>query len=122
MQRFADLLHALSFQPARLAKLRLLETYLRTTPDPDRGWALAALTGGLDLPAVKPALLRTLGVDRLDDTLFALSYDYVGDLAETLALIWDVGSAPGPADTRRRRAWAPSSRRCRTLRRPRPPR
>ncbi|MDY0882945.1 cisplatin damage response ATP-dependent DNA ligase [Dongia soli] len=88
MQHFANLLDALSFQPARNAKLRLIETYLRTTPDPDRGYALAALTGSLNLPNAKPAILRKLGTDQLDETLFALSYDYVGDLAETLALIW----------------------------------
>ena len=88
MQHFANLLDALSFQPARNAKLRLIEAYLRTTPDPDRGYALAALTGSLDLPNAKPAVLRKLGTDQLDETLFSLSYDYVGDLAETLALIW----------------------------------
>ena len=42
MQAFAALLDALSYQPARNAKLRLIETYLKETPDPNRGWALAA--------------------------------------------------------------------------------
>src|SRR6516165_4246584 len=84
MQAFAALLDALSFQPARNAKLRLIETYLRQTPDPDRGWALAALTGELDFPAAKPALLRSFGEDKIGVELFHLSYDYVGDLAETL--------------------------------------
>ena len=65
MQAFAALLDALSYQPARNAKLRLIETYLRETPDPDRGWALAALTGGLDFPAAKPALLRGFGEDKI---------------------------------------------------------
>ncbi|MBM3622687.1 MAG: cisplatin damage response ATP-dependent DNA ligase [Alphaproteobacteria bacterium] len=89
MQRFAELLDSLAFQPARNAKLRLITTYLAATPDPDRGYALAALTGTLDLPNAKPALLREFGVQRLGETLFTLSYDYVGDLAETLSLIWD---------------------------------
>ena len=96
MQAFAALLDALSFQPARNAKLRLIETYLRETPDPDRGWALAALTGGLDFPAAKPALLRSFGEDKIGAELFHLSYDYVGDLAETLALIWETDPAAGP--------------------------
>jgi DNA ligase-1 len=96
MQAFAQLLDALSFQPARNAKLRLIETYLRQTPDPDRGWGLASLTGGLDFPAAKPALLRSFGEDRIGPELFHLSYDYVGDLAETLALIWDTGPGTGP--------------------------
>ena len=96
MQAFARLLDALSFQPARNAKLRLIETYLRQTPDPDRGWGLAALTGGLDFPAAKPALLRSFGEETLGQELFALSYDYVGDLAETLALIWEGKPESGP--------------------------
>ena len=99
MQAFAALLDALSYQPARNAKLRLIETYLRETPDPDRGWALAALTGGLDFPAAKPALLRGFGEDKIGAELFHLSYDYVGDLAETLALIWETDPAAGPPPT-----------------------
>ena len=96
MQAFAELLDSLSFQPARNAKLRLIETYLRETPDPDRGWALAALTGGLDFPTAKPALLRGFGEDKIGPDLFHLSYDYVGDLAETLALIWEADPDAGP--------------------------
>ncbi|MEO8559526.1 MAG: cisplatin damage response ATP-dependent DNA ligase [Rhodospirillales bacterium] len=88
MRRFAALLDALSFQPARNAKLRLIEDYLRSTPDPDRGYALAALTGALSLANAKPAILRSLGQAATDDVLFHMSYDYVGDLAETLALVW----------------------------------
>ncbi len=99
MQAFARLLDALSFQPARNAKLRLIETYLKQTPDPDRGWALAALTGGLDFPAAKPALLRGFGQEKIGEELFAMSYDYVGDLAETLALIWETDPAAGPPPT-----------------------
>jgi DNA ligase-1 len=99
MQRFGELLDSLSFQPARNEKLRLIVHYLQTAPDPDRGYALAALTGALDLPNAKPAALRALGAAQVDETLFALSYDYVGDLAETLALIWrgdPAGTAPPP--------------------------
>ena len=96
MQAFARLLDSLSFEAARNAKLRLIETYLLETPDPDRGWALAALTGGLDFPAARPALLRGFGQEKIGEELFALSYDYVGDLAETLALIWATDPAAGP--------------------------
>jgi len=88
MRRFARLLDALSNQSQRNGKLRLLSEYFRDTPDPDRGWALAALTGELDFTHAKPALLRRLVNERTDETLFALSYDYVGDLAETISLIW----------------------------------
>ena len=99
MQAFARLLDALSFQPARNAKLRLIEAYLRETPDPDRGWALAALTGGLDFAAAKPALLRSFGQEKIGEELFGLSYDYVGDLAETLALIWETRPDADPPPT-----------------------
>lgn len=94
MRRFADLLERLAFTPARLTKLRLLTDYLRTAPDPDRGWALAAITGALDIPGVKPAHLREATIARVDPELFALSYDFVGDLAETIALIWPAAAAP----------------------------
>ncbi|HZB52368.1 MAG TPA: cisplatin damage response ATP-dependent DNA ligase [Reyranella sp.] len=99
MQAFAALLDALSYQPARNAKLRLIETYLKETPDPDRGWALAALTSGLDFPAAKSALLRGFGEDKIGPELFHLSYDYVGDLAETLSLIWETDLDAGPPPT-----------------------
>ena len=88
MQAFAALLDALLYTRSRNAKLRLIGDYLKVTPDPDRGWALAALTGGLDLKAVQPKLIRMLIEDRVDPLLFNMSYDYVGDLAETVALLW----------------------------------
>ena len=89
MKRFAALLDRLILTPSRNSKLHLLEEYFRGTPDPDRGFGLAALTGELDLKTVKPAMLRALVSERVDAALFELSYDYVGDLAETIALIWE---------------------------------
>ncbi len=88
MKAFAQLLDALSFQHGRNGKIALLRRYLETTPDQDRGWALSALTGDLSLRQAKPGLVRGLVMERVDETLFKLSYDYVGDLAETVALIW----------------------------------
>ncbi|MEM9268667.1 MAG: ATP-dependent DNA ligase, partial [Pseudomonadota bacterium] len=89
MTPFATLLDRLTVTPARLGKLTLLKDYLAEVPDPDRGFGIAAITRDLDLPAVKPALLRALVAERVDEELFALSYDYVGDLAETVSLIWE---------------------------------
>lgn len=88
MRRFAALLDRLVLTPARNGKLRLLEDYFRDAPDPDRGWGLAAITRDLALETVKPAMLRAAVAERIDPVLFALSYDYVGDLAETIALVW----------------------------------
>src|SRR5467141_3721280 len=96
MDRFAALLDRLVLTPQRNAKLRLMTDYFRETPDPDRGYGLAALTGDLDIPSVKPALLRGLIADRLDPVLFGLSYDYVGDLAETIALSWPEAAKGSP--------------------------
>ncbi|HLP69280.1 MAG TPA: cisplatin damage response ATP-dependent DNA ligase [Rhizobium sp.] len=89
MKAFAELLDRLVFTPGRTAKLTLLVDYFRKSPDPDRGYALAALAGTLELNAVKPMMLRGLVLERMDETLFRYSYDYVGDLAETIALVWD---------------------------------
>jgi DNA ligase-1 len=84
--------------PQRNAKLRLIAGYFRETPDPDRGYALAALTGELDIPSVKPAMLRGLVAERVDEVLFGYSYDYVGDLAETISLTWPAKSEPIPME------------------------
>ncbi len=93
MRRFAALLDRLVLTPQRTGKLTLLQAYLAEAPDPDRGYAIAAITRDLDLPAVKPAMLRALVEERTDPVLFRLSYDYVGDLAETISLIWGEAGA-----------------------------
>ncbi|WP_061934356.1 cisplatin damage response ATP-dependent DNA ligase [Aureimonas sp. AU22] len=93
MQRFADLLDRLVLTPSRNGKLRLMADHFRSVPDPERGYALAAITGELGIRSVKPAMLRDLMTERMDEVLFGYSYDYVGDLAETIALVW-----PAPHD------------------------
>ncbi|MGF1622686.1 MAG: cisplatin damage response ATP-dependent DNA ligase [Rhodomicrobiaceae bacterium] len=93
MRAFADLLDRLYFTYSNLAKTALLHDYLRHTPDPDRGWAVAAIAGELRFDLFKRALVRDLIVERTDPTLFAMSYDYVGETAETVAHLW-----PTPPD------------------------
>jgi DNA ligase-1 len=88
MRGFANLLDRLAFTPQRNGKLTLMRDYLRDTQDPERGWVLAALSGALSFDAAKPGFIRKAIEARMDETLFALSYDYVGDLAETVALVW----------------------------------
>lgn len=101
MRAFADLLDALIYTRSRNAKLKLIGDYLKATPDPDRGWAMAALTGDLDLPAVKPAVIRAMVDERVDPVLFRMSRDFVGDSAETVALMWPEPTAlPEPVDLR----------------------
>ena len=88
MERFSALIDSLIYTRSRNGKLALIADYLRETPDPDRGWALAALSDGLDFPAVKGGTIRALAVTRVDPVLFALSRDFVGDTAETISLMW----------------------------------
>jgi DNA ligase-1 len=88
MKSFAELLDRLVLTPSRNGKLKLMSDYFAATSDPDRGYALAALTGDLSIAAVKPAMLRMLVTERMDPVLFGYSYDYVGDLAETVSLVW----------------------------------
>jgi DNA ligase-1 len=88
MNRFAELLDRLAYEPGRNNKLRLITCYFREVEDPDRGYALAALTGALSFKHAKAGLIRDLIASRTDPVLFALSYDYVGDLSETVALMW----------------------------------
>ena len=107
MNDFAELLDRLAYEPRRNAKLRLLQDYFAKTPDPERGYALAAMTGTLSFREAKPALIRGLVEARIDPVLFRLSHNYVGDLAETTALIWpglltDEARVPSPVRERDR--------------------
>ena len=88
MRVFANLLQSLLYAPQRLVKQAYLVEFMRNTPDPDRGYALSALTGELSIQAVKAGLIRQIAYEMCDSVLFDLSYDFVGDLAETVALIW----------------------------------
>ncbi len=98
MQAFADLLDRLIYTRSRNSKLALIADYLRAARDPDRGWALAALTGELDLKTVKSTQIKAMADERFDPLLFRMSRDYVGDTAETVALMWP---DPPPGTARR---------------------
>lgn len=88
MKAFAALLEKLILTPSRNRKLETLANYFANTPDPDRGYTLAAITRDLTLRNLKGGTLKELTRARVDPVLFDLSYDYVGDMAETIALIW----------------------------------
>ena len=96
MRAFSQLLDDLVYTRSRNTKLKLIGDYLKETPDPDRGYGLAALTGTLDIPHVKPAAIRGLVEERIDPVLFYLSRDYVGDTAETISLLWHKASGEPP--------------------------
>lgn len=88
MKAFARLLESILLTPSRNQKLALMVAYFRDTPDPDRGYALSILTGEMSFNQVKPAFLKKIILEKVDPVLFDMSYDYVGDLAETIALLW----------------------------------
>jgi DNA ligase 1 len=94
MEEFAALLDALVYTTSRNRKLAMIADYLQSQPDPDRGWAMAALTESLDFAAVKSSTIRALMMGRIDPLLWQLSRDFVGDTAETASLLW-----PEPKDT-----------------------
>jgi DNA ligase 1 len=96
MIAFAALIERLTLTPGRLAKIALMQRFFATEADPDRGWGLASLTGELSFAAAKAGLIRTLAEARTDPILFRLSYDFVGDLAETVSLMWPAQAALHP--------------------------
>jgi DNA ligase-1 len=89
MQKFSDLLNQLYYTYSNLGKVALLKEYFASASDPDRGYALAVIAGTLDFKFFKRGLIRDLISERTDPVLFDLAYDYVGDLSETAALIWE---------------------------------
>jgi len=83
IQVFAHLIDKLYFTSSNLAKSALIREYLSATPDPDRGWAIAAIAGTLNFDFFKRKLIKDLIVERVDPLLFELSYDYVGEMSSS---------------------------------------
>src|SRR5215213_8806737 len=97
MRAFSQLLDDLVYTRSRNTKLKLIGDYLKETPDPDRGYGLAALTGTLNIPTVKHAAVRAIAEERVDPVLLYMSRDYVGDMAETVALLWPTAADGEPS-------------------------
>lgn len=89
MKAFAALYRALDASTANLAKQAALQRYLRDAPPADAAWAVYFLAGGKPRQLVPVKLLRLLGREAagLPEWLFDESYEAVGDLAETIALL-----------------------------------
>ena len=88
MKEFSQLINQLILTRSRNRKIELLNHYFKNTENPDRGLALAILTGNLKIKNISISKIKELVKKEVDPELFDLSYDYVGDLAETIALIW----------------------------------
>jgi DNA ligase-1 len=101
MKNFSELLEKLVFTASRNKKLEIMAKFFRETPDPDRGYALAAMTRDLDIKNLKASALKEITIRHVDPVLFQYSYNYVGDLGETISLIWpyqEEGELPSITD------------------------
>ena len=89
MKAFAALYRELDASTSSLAKQAALQRYLRVVPPQDAAWAVYFLAGGKPRQLVPTKLLRTLAQEAagLPEWLFDESYEAVGDLAETIALL-----------------------------------
>ena len=88
MKSFSELIDKLLLTSSRNRKIDILCDYFENTPDPDRGFTLAIITNSLELKNIPISKIKEIVKENVDAELFALSYDYVGDLAETISLIW----------------------------------
>ena len=97
MKRFADLFAELDATTSTSAKVTALQRYLSAVEDADAAWAVYFLSGGKPRQLIKTAQLRALAEEAsgLPAWLFDASYQAVGDLAETIALVLP---APASAD------------------------
>lgn len=89
MKRFAGLYAELYATTRTNDKVAALAAYFRTAPPADAAWALALLTGRRPKRAVSAARLRAwmAQCSALPMWLVEESYDHIGDLAETAALL-----------------------------------
>lgn len=96
MKDFAALYRDLDASTSSLAKQAVLQRYLREATPADAAWAVYFLAGGKPRQLVPTKLLRQLAQEAagLPEWLFDESYDAVGDLAETIALL-----LPPPSET-----------------------
>ena len=88
MKAFSNLLEQLYYTSGNKAKAQLIADYIANTPDPDRGWAIAAMAGTLRFDFFKRNTVKKLITEHTDSALFAMSYDYVGEVSETVAHLW----------------------------------
>ncbi len=97
MKHFATLFAALDGTTKTGAKIAALTDYLRAAPPSDSVWTIAILSGRRPKRAVNATELRTWAAEAagIPLWLFEESYNIVGDLAETIALV-----LPPPTTTR----------------------
>ena len=89
MKAFAELYTQLDATTSSNAKLHALQLYFSRAEPADAAWAVYFLAGGKPRQLVPTRLLRELATRQaqLPEWLFEESYQAVGDLAETIALL-----------------------------------
>ncbi|ARS49024.1 ATP-dependent DNA ligase [Ectopseudomonas mendocina] len=89
MKAFAELYARLDATTSSNAKLQAMQEYFAEAPPADAAWAVYFLAGGRPRQVVPTRVLRELAtrLSGLSDWLFEESYQAVGDLAETIALL-----------------------------------
>lgn len=97
MIAFAKLVDQLYYTSSNLSKASLIKAYLSLTNTQDRGWAIAAIAGTLSFEFFKRKAIKDLITERVDPVLFELSYDYVGEMSETVAHLWEAQEQDPPA-------------------------
>ena len=88
MKKFAELLENLIYSPSTNKKIYLLERYFKSNNTLENGYAVSVLSSNYKMKFIRVSEIKSLMHSKFDKTLFELSYDYVGDLAETISLFW----------------------------------
>lgn len=89
MKRFARLFNELDTSTSTRSKVDALKRYFAIADAADAAWAVYFLAGGKPRQAINSRVLREFAISAsgLPDWLFEESYQAVGDLAETIALL-----------------------------------
>src|ERR1700757_1289339 len=89
MRAFSELYSALDETTRTGEKVAALTRYLATAPAEDAAWAVYFLIGRKPRQVVPSGKLRAWAAEEagIPDWLFQESYDAVGDIAETIALL-----------------------------------
>ena len=88
MKRFSELLLNLILTSSRNDKIDHIVNWIKDSNSEEIGWGLSIICEELEISKVKPSMVKEISKLHIDKYLFDLSYDYVGDMAETVSLIW----------------------------------
>lgn len=92
----------LAFMPEPEDQVRLLSAFLETLEPEDRESAARMLAAPPRARRMRLSALRNLVREQIGEHVYALSQDFVGDAAETIALLWQpqagANRPPSPSD------------------------